>query len=40
MLMIVHLHIGVRWTLVALRTPLHVHFVYPYERKDTIDYYA
>jgi hypothetical protein len=24
-------------TLVALRTSLEVHFVYPYERKDTID---
>jgi hypothetical protein len=27
--MIVHLSIGVRWELVALRTPLHDYLVYP-----------
>jgi hypothetical protein len=38
--MIVHLSVGVDETLVALRTLLLFHFVYPYERKITIDCYA
>jgi hypothetical protein len=40
MLMIVHLRIGVQWNPSCIKNPLQVHFVYPYERKDTIDYYA
>jgi hypothetical protein len=36
MFMIVHLHVGVLWKIVALRTPLQVYLVYPYRRNRTI----
>jgi hypothetical protein len=34
--MIVHLHVGVLWKLVALRIPLQEYLVYPRERHRTI----